>query len=198
MGKYGTWEDVPNGAFKEVLRSVVMENPTSLALDCLIRDDEDLAVLLKTLHSVAKHTVTTLSMRYCGLRSESAVAQLVELCGVTWENEKPKGVIFHGPNLCILETMYLSESVTEKAADQIRAAWLTQGWQHKAPGMPVDDDAEGPHSTAPTFRRKLKTYAPTKAERDAFLPPWVVENEEANGGKKKGGKDKGGKKAKKK
>jgi len=46
-------------------------------------------------------------MRYCALKSEEAVAQLVTLCGDVYENPKPVGVLTFAPNLCIIETLYL-------------------------------------------------------------------------------------------
>ena len=80
----------------------------------------------------------------------------------------------------------------EKALGTIKGAWTAQGWQHFAPGL-VPPGADEPQAMA-TFRRKLKSYAPTKPEREASLPLWVVENEAAGGGKKKGGGKKGKKK----
>lgn len=82
-----------------------------------------------------------------------------------------------------------SESLTEKGVMQLKSAWMSQGYMHTGPGIVVSEDEEPPKTH--TFRRKLKSYAPSKEEREAFLPPWVVENEAA-GSKKKGG----GKKAK--
>ena len=86
-----------------------------------------------------------------------------------------------------------SESIPEgKSVNEVRQAWLSQGWQHAAPGMGE------PPSLMLTFRRKLKSYAPSTAERAAELPKWVIEAEAAGGGKKKGGggKKKSGKKKK--
>jgi hypothetical protein len=85
-----------------------------------------------------------------------------------------------------------SESITERSVSEIRGAWLKQGWQHVAPGL-----GEGA-PTMFTFRRKLKSYAPSKEQRAGLLPAWVVANEEASGGKKKGGGAKKGKAAGKK
>jgi len=88
-----------------------------------------------------------------------------------------------------------SGSVTEKGAAALKAPWLSQGHQHAAPGV-VPPGEEEPQ-TMLTFRRKPKSYAPTKEVRNASLPAWVVENEAAGGGKKKGGAKKGGGKKKK-
>mmetsp|Transcript_21193 Transcript_21193/g.25059 ORF Transcript_21193/g.25059 Transcript_21193/m.25059 type:complete len:194 (+) Transcript_21193:110-691(+) len=184
-GKYATWEDCPDGALKDVLRSIVSDSPTSLVLDCLIREVDDLAILIDTLRLVELHTVHTISMRYCNLKSEEAMELLVELVSDAWENEKPKGIITHGPNLSIIEVLYLSESINEKSIGELRGAWLKQGWQHAAPGL---GEAASPMCT---FRRKLKSYAPTKEQRSVMLPKWVIENEAAGGGKKKGGAKKG-------
>lgn len=81
--------------------------PAALNLDTLVREPDDLAVLIATLREVPVHTVTTISMRYCALKSDEAVAQLVTLCGDAYENPKPKGVLTFGPNLHIVETLYL-------------------------------------------------------------------------------------------
>ena len=67
-GQYDLWEDVPDGPFKDVLRTIVEESPTSLALDSLIKGENDLAILIKTLRDKSPHTVTTISMRFCDLR----------------------------------------------------------------------------------------------------------------------------------
>ena len=85
----------------------LQDAPTSLALDTLIQEPDDLAILIKTLREVERHTVTTISMRHCALKNEECVALLCELCREAHENEKPKGVLTFGPNLCILETLYL-------------------------------------------------------------------------------------------
>jgi hypothetical protein len=90
------------------IRRLLQDRPVSLNLDCLIRADQDLAILVDILRSVSEHTVTTISMRYCNLRSEQAIALLVELVSESWENEQPKGVIPTGkPNICIIEILYL-------------------------------------------------------------------------------------------
>jgi len=81
--------------------------PTSLALDTLIQDPEELAVLVKTLRDVPRHTVVILSLRYCALKSEACIELLAELAGEAWENEKLPSDKSPGPNLCLIETLYL-------------------------------------------------------------------------------------------
>jgi len=106
--KYETWEYVPESPLKDQLRAIVSQSPTSLALDCLLREPDDLQIVLKTLRVVEVYTVTTLSMRYCpALRTEAGLDLLLELCGEVWENPQPKGVLTFGPNLAMIETMYL-------------------------------------------------------------------------------------------
>lgn len=90
-----------------VLPAPPQDAPTALNLDTLVRAPEDLAVLVATLRAVPVHTVTAVSMRYCALKSDEAVAHLVSLCSDAYENPKPKGVLFFGPNLHIIETLYL-------------------------------------------------------------------------------------------
>lgn len=104
---FKSWEDCPDGAFKDALRSIVQDSPTSLALDTLVQNDDQLDILCQTLREVAHHTVDTISLRCCNLKSEESVAILSQLVSETWENEKPKGVIMHAPNLFIIETLYL-------------------------------------------------------------------------------------------
>lgn len=82
--------------------------PTSLALDCIVKEPDDLHIIVKTLRSVETHTVTTLSMRYCpALKTEAGLKILLDLCGEEWHNPKPKGVLTFGPNIAMIEIMYL-------------------------------------------------------------------------------------------
>lgn len=126
---YASWQDVPRGALRDNLQLIAtvgrfhlaskvepnpsplrvcsQDNPTTICLDSLIRTEDDLAILVKTLKGAPVHTVTTLSLRYCALKTDEATALLSELISEAWENEKPKGVIMHGPNLAIIETLYL-------------------------------------------------------------------------------------------
>jgi hypothetical protein len=82
-------------------------SPTSIVLDCLIQGFDDLAILVDTLRSVEFHSVHTISLKYCNLKTEDCVDLLCEFVSEAWENEKPKGVISHGPNLSIIEVIYL-------------------------------------------------------------------------------------------
>jgi hypothetical protein len=83
------------------------DGPTSLALDAMVKGPEELAVLVKTLRGVQHHTVVILSLRYCALKSEECGELLAQLMGEAWENEKIPGDKSAGPNLSIIETMYL-------------------------------------------------------------------------------------------
>ena len=87
--------------------ALLQEAPTSLALDTLITEPDDLAIVIKTLRDVPVHTVEVLSMRYCNLKSEEAVELLCELCGEVWENPKPSTDRSPEPNLKMIEIMYL-------------------------------------------------------------------------------------------
>lgn len=195
------WEELHPGPLKDQLRSIVTDAPTALNLDTLVREPEDLEVLIQTLRDVSVHTVTQISMRYCALKSEEAVAFLVELCGEAYENPKPKGVLSFGPNLCIVETLYLSDSLTDRSVNEVARAWQSvQGGEVKvcqvrAPGLALAEGEEP--QTMHTFRRKLKAYNESKPEqRNALLPKAVIEAEEAGYGKKKAPKKGGGKKKK--
>jgi hypothetical protein len=83
-----------------------------------------------------------------------------------------------------------SESLNDKEVSQVTKAWQAKGHQHVAPGM-VMVEGEPPRSIH-TFRRKPKSYAPQKAERnELYIPPSMIEELDAAGGKKKGGGKKG-------
>jgi hypothetical protein len=199
--KYNSWEDVPAGGLRDALESVATGQPSSLALDTLVKSADDLAVLIKTLNAQAKpgaegpeasHSVTTISMRYCtALRGKADCLELIcLLCGAVWENEPDPGVVPDGPCLTIVETIYLDATVADAGAQaQITAAWQSRGHLHKVPegeGMPF------------TLRRKEERYKLGGEERVNTLTSdrlaWVIEGEAANKPKKPKGDGKGKKK----
>jgi hypothetical protein len=95
--------------FKELVCFLdIQTSPTSLALDCLVREPDDLDIIIKTLRAVEVKTVTTVSMRYCpALRTEAGLQMIIDLCGETWEIPAPKGVLSFGTDVGMIETMYL-------------------------------------------------------------------------------------------